>query len=98
VAGKEIYTYYDEAGRAIHVFEDEDGNQTEVIEYNMADYIFMGEQWCPYCLSKIRHDEENEFWVCDICGYNITDEEIEEDGGVPSLGAALDKRNDPDFF
>ena len=96
--GKEIYTYYDEAGRAVHVFEDEFGSQTEVTEYRAIDYIFTGEQWCPYCLQRIRHDEEKELWVCDICGYNLGDDDVAEDNGVPSLAAALDMRNDPDFF
>lgn len=88
--GDEKYSYYDEAGRLVHVFEDKFGTETKITEQRMSDYIFQGEQWCPYCKRTVEHDDENEVWRCSVCGWNIGDDEVAQDGGIPSLAAALD--------
>ena len=88
----EEYIYYDEAGREVHVFKDEFGNDIHVIQYRAIDNIFTGHQWCPECLKELTHYEG--YWKCDICGFNISDEEVEETNGIPSLAAALDYRDE----
>lgn len=84
---EEKYSYIDEAGREVHVFED-----GKVTKLNMADYIFHGEQWCPSCLTQMSRKDG--YWQCDICGWVTDDSDVEENGGIPSLAAALDYREE----
>ena len=84
--------YVDEAGRSVHVFVDALGKEIKVIEYHPADYIFHDEQWCPTCLRKAVHRKDH--WKCSSCGWNITDDEVAETNGIPSMAAALDYRDE----
>ena len=88
----EKYMYYDKAGREVHVFEDENGNEVKIIDMDAADYVYMGDQWCPHCLIQIYRDKPSRSWTCPTCGYEISDDEILDNDGIPSFAAALDWR------
>lgn len=93
--GEEKYSYVDEAGRTVHVFDDGFGSESKVIEYNMFDHIFTGEQWCPQCLRQM--EKKAGYFECPLCGFTVYDSDIDENGGIPSLGAALDYRDEYDM-
>lgn len=92
MSAEEKYSYVDIAGRTVHVFDDGFGGESKLIEYNMFDDIFHGEQYCPYCLRSIEHLDG--YWQCSVCGWNIDDDEVSSTNGIPSLGAALDYREE----
>lgn len=46
-------------------------------------YRYSGLEYCPNCHCLMTHKEC--FWECDICGYDIDDEESIAGNGYPSL-------------
>lgn len=86
--------YKDLAGREVHVFEDEKHGEVHITKMGPFDHIFRGEQWCPKCYKKMAHSRRYGVWRCKVCGFEITEKEVEETNGIPSLAAAVDYNNE----
>lgn len=78
---------YNDIGEEIHILKGIHGSMSvKKIEYDYNH--FTGEEWCPYCHTKIEHLEG--YWECPICNYSITDDEVEYGDGYPSLEATYE--------
>lgn len=69
-------------GEEIHVFDGSNG-KARIKRMSMFSRIPTNIQFCPDCHKPIIH--KNSFWECDICNYTITDEEVENGDGFPTI-------------
>lgn len=69
-------------GEEIHVFDGPNG-KTRIKRMSMFSRIPTNIQFCPHCHKPIIH--KNNFWECDNCNYSITDEEVENGDGFPTM-------------
>ena len=71
-------------GEEIHIMTGED-REVRVKKLSMADFLYSGEEYCPNCHRQCEHTDDG--FVCDVCGYSISDEDSEDGEGYPTLNA-----------
>ena len=69
-------------GEEIHVFDGPNG-KARIKKMSMFSRIPTNTQFCPDCHESIIH--KNNFWECEICNYSITDEEVKNGEGFPTM-------------
>lgn len=69
-------------GEEIHVFSGTNGT-VRIKKLSMFSKLPTGNQFCPDCHKPITHKQD--YWECNICNYSITNEEVENGDGFPTL-------------
>lgn len=81
--------HYNSIGEKVYEFEDDNGISM-VKKINISDFLYSGEEWCPDCHTKMRYDSTDEVYVCEECGYSITEEESKDGEGHPSYNSTFE--------
>lgn len=94
------FVVYNEIGEKITVIDDS-VERMVFKERNPSDYIFRGEQYCPYCHKRLDYEppvynedggyEGGGIWYCEDDDYCIGISKItEDDPGYPSLASTYE--------
>ena len=77
-------------GEVVHALKDSFGNdQIRIKDYNPANYINTGEQWCPDCHVEMIYEED--YYECPVCGHQVTEDDIECGYGCATLEASYEE-------